>query len=335
MKSLISVQDLTHEYVTYQKAPGLIGSIKDFVSRKATQHVALSDIQLSIAPGEMVGLLGPNGAGKTTLMKILSGLVHPTHGVVQVMGHRPHQKSKHYLRHLGLVLGQRSQLMWDLPPSDTLALLKEIYGVADKDYHDRLTFLLDSLGAAHRLDTPVRKLSLGERMKFELVAALLHHPSLLLLDEPTIGLDIASQRAIHRFLRDVNKRLGTTIILTSHNARDVEALSDRLIILRRGRIHYVGTLVTLLNGRQGSKIVRVETNADLHEYPIGFQPIGDNRWECEIPSTDVNKVLLGLASTVPIENVTTQDKPLEDILYAMFSGGTEEDRGRTSEEDDD
>lgn len=333
MNDMISIQGLTHEYITYQKAAGLVGSLKDFFGRRHKSHTALDDIHLSVEPGEMIGLLGPNGAGKTTLMKVIAGLIHPTHGTVSVMGYYPYLKPKPYLCRLGLVLGQKSQLMSDLPPSETLLFLREVYGVKEQDYQKRLAFLVDSLDVGHRLSTPVRKLSLGERMKFELIASLLHAPRLLLLDEPTIGLDISSQRAIHAFLRSMNKQHGTTILLTSHYAKDIEALSDRLIILRRGRIQYDGALGSLLSSRQDQKVLRVETTADLQCHPLNFRPLGENRWEALIPPDQLNEALRAAASVVPIQNVTTQDKPLEDLLYALFT--SESGDGENLEADDD
>ncbi len=317
--TIVSIQDLSHEYVTYQKTEGFIGSLMDFIHRKVERKAALRNLHLTIREGEMVGLLGPNGAGKTTLMKILAGLIHPRRGAIEVMGYQPYKKPRQYLRRIGLVLGQKSQLMWDLPASDTFALLKEVYKVSDHDYHGRLTFLLGTLGVSERLHTPVRKLSLGERMKFELIAALLHQPALLLLDEPTIGLDIASQRAIHAFLRDVNKRFQTTIIMTSHYARDIEALADRLVILRQGHVQYDGTLKNLLAFHHDMKILRVEARENLSGHPLGFRSVADHIWECEVPADELSQALLEIAGGITIQNITTQDKPLEDVLYDLFS----------------
>lgn len=324
---LISIEGLTHKYVTYEKSEGLLGTFRDFFNRTVAHEVALADVSFNVKQGEMVGLLGPNGAGKTTLVKILAGLIHPSAGAVEAMGHIPSRKSRAYLSQIGLVLGQKSQLMWDLPPADTLALLKEVYRVGHNDYRSRLDYLLNLLGVTEQFRTPVRKLSLGQRMKFELMAALLHNPRLLFLDEPTIGLDISSQRAIHGFLRRVNKELGTTIILTSHYARDIEALANRVLILRRGRLQYDGGLPELLASHRSSKIVRVETGVDLQFHPLGFRQVSEGAWECEIMPEQLNQALSSLAEITQLQNVSTVDRPLEDVLYAMFSQDANSEEG--------
>jgi ABC-2 type transport system ATP-binding protein len=317
---LIRLQDLSHEYVTYQKTQGFLGSLKDFFHRQTERHTALEDISLTIEAGEMVGLLGPNGAGKTTIMKVLAGLLHPTRGRVDVLGYQPSKKSAQYLRQIGLVLGQKSQLTWDLPASETFAVLKAIYRIPAQDYQHRLSILLEMFQLGNLLHTPVRKLSLGERMKFELIAALLHNPRLLLLDEPTIGLDIASQRAVHTFLREINRTDQTTVIVTSHYAKDIEALADRVVILQKGHIQYDGALVQLLAAHQQQiKILRIETPSDLYHHPLNFSLVGEQSWECEVPEEKLNEILLTLAQEVPLMAVTTQDKSLEDVLYALYA----------------
>src|ERR1700733_6977925 len=223
-KYIVEVQDLSHAYQRHEKGEGLLNTIKDLFGRSVTDVEALKNIAFHISPGEIVGLLGPNGAGKTTLLKILSGLVHPTSGTALVIGKIPHKKEHVFLKQIGMVMGQKSQLLWDIPALDTLYIIRELYGISKEAFNKRLSAFLDLLSIHHLLQTPVRKLSLGERMKFELFSSLIHHPPLLFLDEPTIGLDIVSQRAIRDFLQEINRTYGTTIVITSHYMRDIEVL---------------------------------------------------------------------------------------------------------------
>lgn len=318
--SAIRLRKLVHRYRTHSKVGGLLGSLRDFVARQESHVNALTDISLNISRGEMIGLLGPNGAGKTTLIKILAGLIQPTSGSVEVLGDEPYRKRHRFLRKIGLVLGQKSQLSWDLPAVDTLLLLKEIYGISDQQYKSRLNFFVETLGVSALLNRPVRKLSLGERMKFEIIAALLHFPELIFLDEPTIGLDISSQRAIRSFLRAFNKESGCTILVTSHYARDIEDLSDRLVILQEGQVTYEGTLRDLMLPAAGQVTLRVQSSADLSNEPMGFRLVCEGQWECHVTSNELANALHVLTARYPISNVTTMDRPLEDVLYDLFTG---------------
>ncbi|MGK3963883.1 ATP-binding cassette domain-containing protein [Sorangium sp. So ce118] len=326
--SMIALHDIGHEYVTYRKMQGLRGSLRDFFRREAERAVALAEVTLRVSAGEIVGLLGPNGAGKTTLMKILSGLVHPSRGQVEVIGEAPYRKSARFLRQIGLVLGQKSQLTWDLPPTETLAVLQAIYRIEDREYRRRLGALVEMLDVGAQLHTPVRKLSLGERMKFELIAALIHQPRLLLLDEPTIGLDIASQRAIRSFLREARESLQTTIVVTSHYARDIEVLADRLVILKHGRIHYDGSLADLLTSHRATRILRIEADSVPAGYPLALAPVSRGVWECEVAEGELCQVLAMVARDLVVREISTQERPLEDVLYALFAQqSTQEQRG--------
>ena len=321
---MIKIDGLVHIYKTYRKFGGLKGALKDFFHRKYETNIALNHIQLQIEKGEVVGLLGPNGAGKTTLMKIISGIVEPSEGKVVVNGFNPYRKEKQFLRQIGMVLGQKSQLLWDLPPSDTFILLKNIYWIEDEVYKKRVSTLCSLLNISDLYHVPVRKLSLGERMKFELVAALLHEPSLLLLDEPTIGLDIHSQRAIHAFLQEVNERSNTTIILTSHYAKDIEALCQRLVILQQGIITYDGDLHFLYN--ETDKILLTIQTADDKSKEIlqdkGFHCKFEHTFIKEIKENELQEVIKELIEeSVHFDHISTGAVPLEDKLFDLFQKG--------------
>src|SRR6202522_1047582 len=227
MAPMIEVQHLTRVFRTYKKQPGFWGGVKGLFNRKYDETAAAKDISFSIREGEFVGFLGPNGAGKTTTLKMLSGLIFPSSGTARVAGFDPTKRENAYRRIFALVLGQKNQLWWDLPAIESFTLLKAIYGLDAEDYRKTLDELVVLLGAAGKLNGTVRELSLGERMKMELIAALIHRPKVLFLDEPTIGLDVVSQRAVRRFLREYNRKHRVTILLTSHYMADIQALCER------------------------------------------------------------------------------------------------------------
>lgn len=317
---IIKLENINHEYITFRKKEGLKGSLQDFFKRNYEKKKALESINITIQKGEFIGLLGPNGAGKTTLMKIISGLIKPSSGDIHVLNQKPFKKSSAYLKQLGMVLGQKSQLAWDLPAIDTLLVLKEIYGISQEKYKQRLDDLLSLLNITDHLHTPVRKLSLGERMKFELTASLLHSPSLLLLDEPTIGLDVSSQRAIRGFLKLINEQEGTTILLTSHYARDIEELANRLIILKEGTISYDGSLPALLNEGSQLKTLRVELSCGMPLTEYGYRMAGNHIWEKNIQQEELNVCIQKLMELkCHLVNISTLDIPLEEKLYSLFS----------------
>src|SRR5580693_3148910 len=250
---MIEVQNLTRIFRTYKKQPGFWGGVKGLFNRTYDETAAAKDVSFSIAEGEFVGFLGPNGAGKTTTLKMLSGLIYPTSGTARVAGFDPTKRENAYRRIFALVLGQKNQLWWDLPASESFALLRAIYNIPAAAYRHTLDELLDLLAVRGKLDVMVRELSLGERMKMELIAALLHRPRVLFLDEPTIGLDIVSQKAVRQFLRDYNKRYRVTIVLTSHYMADIKELCQRVIVIHRGRKIYDGALDRLESGSDTRK----------------------------------------------------------------------------------
>jgi len=253
----IKLLGLSKTYRVSRKAPGLAGALRGFVRRDYVDRSAVRDLTFEVGQGEFVGLIGPNGAGKTTTLKMLSGVLHPTSGEAFVLGHVPWRRSPAFLEQIGFVMGQKGQLWWELPAWDTFLLIKEMYGLETAAFRDRVAELSASLGVRDLLDVQVRKLSLGERMKCELIAALLHRPSLIFLDEPTIGLDIASQRAVREFLRMENATRRTTIVLTSHQIADIEQLCRRVIVISSGEVIHDGSLASLRARLGDKRLVRI------------------------------------------------------------------------------
>jgi ABC-2 type transport system ATP-binding protein len=242
---MISVSHLSKTFRVEQKEPGLRGAFKGLFTRQYREVHAVQDISFQIKEGELVGFLGPNGAGKTTTLKMLAGLLHPTSGEATVLGHVPWKRERAYQRQLTMIMGQRTQLWWDLPARDSFLLNKEIFEIPDAQYHATVDELAKLLGIEDLLGVPVKKLSLGQRMKAEFVCSLLHHPRVLLLDEPTIGLDVVMQEKVRNFILDYNKRYRATILLTSHNMEDIAALCSRVILINHGKLLFDGELTKL------------------------------------------------------------------------------------------
>lgn len=242
MAIVIETKDLSRVYQTYQKPEGFINSLKGFFNRKYISKVALDKTTLEIESGQIVGLVGANGAGKTTLLKMLSGLVTPTSGDARVLGYRPWERKNEFLRQISILLGQKNQLWWDISPADSFALLARIYDIEPSYARKRVAYLAEMLQCTHVLQTQLRRLSLGERMKMEIIGALLHEPKVLFLDEPTIGLDIVAQETIREFLHQYVKDKGPTVILTSHYMDDIAKLANKLLLISKGQIVYQGTV---------------------------------------------------------------------------------------------
>src|SRR5882757_6317665 len=250
---MIEVENLTRVFRTYKKQPGFWGGVKGLFHREFEETRAADNISFSIAEGELVGFLGPNGAGKTTTLKMLSGLIYPTSGTARVAGYDPTKRENAYRRLFALVLGQKNQLWWDLPAIESFLLLRHIYGLPADQFKTSLDELVTLLDVRHKLNVMVRELSLGERMKMELIAALLHRPRVLFLDEPTIGLDVVSQKNVRSFLRDYNRRHRVTILLTSHYMADIKELCDRVVVIHKGKKIYDGALDRLENAGGAKK----------------------------------------------------------------------------------
>src|SRR5580658_2652030 len=324
MPPMIEVQNLTRIFRTYKKQPGFWGGVKGLVSRKFEEIAAAEDISFKIGEGEFVGFLGPNGAGKTTTLKMLSGLIFPTSGTARVAGFDPTKRENAYRRIFALVLGQKNQLWWDLPAIESFALLRAIYGLDESAYKATLDELVELLGVSEKLNVMVRELSLGERMKMELIAALIHRPKVLFLDEPTIGLDVVSQRAVRLFLRDYNRRHRVTIVLTSHYMADIKELCERVIVIHKGSKIYDGALDRLEAGSDSKKkIVRfVPKDAGFPEtWRSRFGDTvrgGDGTFTLRVPSDDIVAVAQEVLATGPVADITIEDVPLEDIIAELF-----------------
>ena len=253
--SPLKVDGLSKVFRVPQKDPGLKGAIRSVFARKWRDKIAVDRISFSARRGEIVGIVGANGAGKTTLIKMLSGIIHPSSGAAQVLGHVPWERQINFRRQIALVMGQKAQLWWDLPATDCFELLREIYRIPLEQYRKNLDYLVQTLGVGTLLSTPVRRLSLGERMKMELIAALLHNPGVVYLDEPTIGLDLNAQKALRQFLLDYRKAHAPVMLLTSHYMEDIEKLCERILIIRQGQLVYDGSLEKIVRTYATSKII--------------------------------------------------------------------------------
>lgn len=322
---MIEVTNLTRVFRTYKKHPGFWGGVKGLFTRDFEETAAAKDISFSIAEGEFVGFLGPNGAGKTTTLKMLSGLIYPTSGTARVAGYDPSKRENAYRRIFALVLGQKNQLWWDLPAIESFNLLRAIYAIPADQYQTTLDELVDLLAVRHKLNVMVRELSLGERMKMELIAALLHRPRVLFLDEPTIGLDVVSQKAVRQFLRDYNKRYRVTILLTSHYMADIKELCERVVVIHKGRKIYDGALDRLeASGGARKKIIKFRP-AEL-PFPALTElaedkavATTDGEVTLHVPADQVASVSQKILSAGPVADITIEDVPLEDVIAELFS----------------
>lgn len=312
---MIKVKDLRYDYKVFEKSGGFMGSLKDFFHREYDYIKAIDGIDFEINEGEFVGLLGANGAGKTTLIKILTGILSANSGQVICDGFNPYNKQKEYLKNIGVVLGQKSQLIWDLPASETLEMLKVIYNIDSNDYNKRLNQLCELLNVTHKLNIPVRKLSLGERIKFEIICSLIHSPKILFLDEPTIGLDITSQKSIRQFLKEINKNEKVTIILTSHYMNDIEIMCDRVIVLSEGKILDDLRIDKLKEKYTVDNDIIITFKDDIASNLLEYKT---NENEISIPEGDYNRIVNTL-NLSEINSIIKKESSLEDIIYKLFS----------------
>jgi ABC-2 type transport system ATP-binding protein len=327
---MIEVSHLTRVFRTYKKVPGFWGGVKGLFKREFEETAAAKDISFTIAEGEFVGFLGPNGAGKTTTLKMLSGLIFPTSGTARVAGYDPTKRENAYRRLFALVLGQKNQLWWDLPAIESFNLLRAIYAIPETQFKSTLDELVDLLAVRAKLNVMVRELSLGERMKMELIAALLHRPRVLFLDEPTIGLDVVSQRAVRQFLRDYNRKYRVTILLTSHYMADIKELCERVIVIHKGVKIHDGALASLENaGGARKKIITFvpaaagaagTAFADTWQSRHGTTKRSDDgKFTLCVPGENVVAVSQEILSTGPVADITIEDVPLEDVIAELFA----------------
>lgn len=318
---VIHLQGLCKTYRVPERETGMRAAMRSLFRRKINDIKAVDGLTFDLARGEMVGFLGPNGAGKTTTLKMLSGLLHPTGGEVNVLGAIPWKRERDFLRQITLVMGQRSQLVWDIPAADTFELNRVIYRLPYSDYQSTLKELVDLLELGPLLKKPVRNLSLGERMKCEIAAALLHRPQVIFLDEPTIGLDVTMQRRIRSFISEYNHRYGATILLTSHYMADVEALTKRVIVIHHGRLLYDGDLVKLVQNFTAHKTIIVQLGdcaADLRSYGEVIN-CEDGRWTLRVPKDKTARITERLLADLPVIDLLVEDPPIEEVIDRIFT----------------
>lgn len=322
---IIAADGLSKTYRVYQKKEGLLGALRGLFSREYKEVKAVENVSFQIEPGEIVGFLGPNGAGKTTTLKMLAGLIYPTTGTAQVLGHIPWQREDAFRRRFALVMGQKNQLWWDLPAADSFQLHREIYSLPADQFERTLGDLSELFGVKELTRQPVRELSLGERMKMELIAALLHQPQLLLLDEPTIGLDVVAQVTIQKCLRDYNSQRGVTILLTSHYMRDVEALCKRVLVITHGKMVYDGPLTGIAERFGRDKLVKLQfdgadTPDDLRDFGEVTQREGPMA-TLKVDRHRVAEVMAAILDRYTVLDVSVADPPLDQMIAKVFEEG--------------
>ncbi len=321
--AIIELRELAKSFRVYQKQEGLLASLRGLFRRRYRYVQAVRGIDLEVEQGEFVAFLGPNGAGKTTTLKLLSGVIHPTSGSARVLGYVPWKRENAYRRRFALVMGQKNQLWWDLPAQESFRLHQQIYRLAPDVFRRTRDELAEMLGVGSLMSQPVRELSLGERMKMELIAALLHSPEVLFLDEPTIGLDVVAQHRIQQFLKHYQVERQVTILLTSHYMKDVAALCRRVVIIARGGVQYDGSLDGIRDAFSGSKIVTLQLSET--ERLDGWQAFGEvvevqpPRVKLRIVRGEVPRVLASILATREVEDVAVEDPPLEEALAEIFT----------------
>ena len=325
---IIEIKNLTKSYRVYQKQEGLGASIKGLFKREHKNVHAVKDISLEVEEGEFVAFLGPNGAGKTTTLKLLSGVINPDSGTCQVMGFTPWERKNEYRRRFSLVMGQKNQLWWDLPALESFRLNQHIYGVPKEDFDATRHELCDMLDVTRLLNQPVRELSLGERMKMELIAALLHKPDVLFLDEPTIGLDVIAQHKIQEFLKAYQQEQNNTILLTSHYMKDIEALCKRVVIIANGEIYHDGSLEEIVDKFSGDKVVTLQLAESVDQDALKDLPnvieVTPPKIKFRVQREKVGAVLSGILNSHAVEDIVVEDPPLEEVISNAFSAAEAE-----------
>lgn len=322
---IILAEKLSKVYPVAVKEPGLKGTLLHFLRRTYRSIKAVQDVSFQIESGEVVGFLGPNGAGKTTTLKMLTGLIHPSAGVAKVGGHIPFRREAAFLQKITLVMGQKQQLIWDLPALDSLKINAAVYGISDKEFHWRVGELSEMLSLKGQLKQPVRKLSLGERMKAELLAALLHRPEVLFLDEPTLGLDVNAQVGVREFLREYNQLYGATVLLTSHYMADITALCKRVILIYAGQLIYDGRLEGLLERFAPYREVKVEladphSSAELSHYGEIKAVEGQSVRFC-VKRDELTRTVARILADLEVVDLSVTDPPIEEVIGQVFQTG--------------
>ncbi|KRF43443.1 ATP-binding cassette domain-containing protein [Paenibacillus sp. Soil787] len=328
---MIEVRQLSKYYQVHEREPGFMASLKSLFHRKFRTVKAVDDVSFSIPEGEIVAFLGPNGAGKTTTMKVLTGLLHPSGGEVNVGGFVPFQQKKEFKKQISLVMGQKSQLIWDIPAAETFLVNKVIYEIPDREYEETLGDLVQLLQLEEVIRKPVRQLSLGERMKCELAAALLHRPRIVFLDEPTIGLDVNMQEVMRRFIQDYSRKYKATILLTSHYMADVTALCERVLVIGKGRLLYDGAISQLVDKYAPNKRIRLQLAERVRESELiavtqGLGTLSHYEFpnvELDVPREQVSELSARLLTHLKVLDLTIEDPSMESVIAQAFEAGTE------------
>jgi len=323
MESAIELKNLVKKFKTKQKEAGLSGSFKSLFKSKYKELTAVDNISFNLKRGEVVGFIGPNGAGKSTTIKILSGILFPDSGKINVLGMSPQKDRKKLAYKIGCVFGQKPQLWYHLPAIDTFNLFSKIYELDDKEYKKRLDYLVKMFEVEDILNTPVRKLSLGQRMRCEIVASMLHKPEILFLDEPTIGLDIVAKQKIRELILDLNKKEKVTILLTSHDTQDIEHLCERIIIINHGRVVYDGSIEKLQKDYLNTKIVSVKFSSEFKEFNVeGIKIISSNKYSAEFEvytdKISIQKFIDSLIKKYAILDITISGTPIEEVITKIY-----------------
>ncbi len=337
--AIIEIDNLVKTYRVYEKREGLLASVRGLFHRRHREVQAVQGINLQVEAGELVAFLGPNGAGKTTTLKLLSGVITPTSGTAQVMGFVPWERANEYRRRFALVMGQKNQLWWDLPAAESFRLHQHIYRIPPDHYQQTLDELVDLLKVGKLLGQPVRELSLGERMKMELIAAMLHRPEVLFLDEPTIGLDVVAQHDIRQFLKHYQEQAQTTILLTSHYMKDIQDLCERVVVISGGQIIYDGSLAGIIGRFSGYKIITLQFADDglsspgasiSNALPSHLRRFGEvlevrpPKIKLKVDRQQVTEFLTGALAGASVEDISVEDPPLEQVIAEVFSSGSQE-----------
>lgn len=321
----IQVTGLTKTFRTYKKQPGFSGAVRGLFRRQYEQTFAVKDVNFQVEPGELVGFLGPNGAGKTTTLKMLAGLLYPTSGSARVLDYVPWQREDGYRRQFALLLGQKNQLWWDLPARESLDLNAKIYGIPSERLERTISEMTELLAVKDKLNVSVRELSLGERMKMELIASLLHQPKVLFLDEPTIGLDVVSQKTVREFLREYNSKHKTTILLTSHYMADIQELCKRVIIIDHGTIFFDGRLHEVLDRFADFKLITIQCEgaADCSaDHLTKYGEIVEQKpgtIQLKVKRDRVIAVCKALLDELPVSDIDIQEVPIEEVIRRIFA----------------
>jgi len=323
---MIEVQNLSKTFTLHRKDPGFLGSLKSLLWREKIKKHAVCDVSFKIEPGEIVGLLGANGAGKTTLVKMLSGIIHPSSGEASVLGYTPWERNNALRRNISLIMGQKAQLWWDLPAADCFLLLKEIYYLSDQEYQESLGSLCELLDVHSELNVQIRRLSLGERMKMELIAALLHRPKVVFLDEPTIGLDFSAQKAIRKFLLEYRAVHNPIMVVTSHYMEDIKQLCKRILIIRHGDLVYDGNLHAVANQYARDKTLEIyldTPSADDLSFLNNFKEVkilenSNNRLRIQVERNEASRVASEVLAKFPVTDLTIEEVPLESIIEKIY-----------------